>query len=108
MNEATPAIRAPAPKNGQGGVTIFWLEDGMPRHMKYISSEMGASMKLMEALRQNAAAGSDICHVCMSTEFENSIGKAGVSDALPADYDWSKQHRANPFGSLRRADAQSK
>lgn len=34
--------------------------------------------------------------VTMASENSDSVGKPGVSDKLPDDYSWSKQHRGGP------------
>lgn len=61
-------------------------EDGYPRAKGLNSSELGDALKEAEALRK---AG--FRHVCISTELEDSVGKPGVNDVLPADYDWKKR-----------------
>ena len=54
-------------------------------------SEMTEALNFMQSIRD--AAGYEF--VGMVSQNPNSIGKPGVSDVLPEDYSWSKQHRGD-------------
>lgn len=81
------------------GITVFWLENGLAQSQGFPSKELLIALKFTESLRCRRTAGEAISHVCLSTEHEESVGQAGVSDKLPEGYDWSKQDRA---GKSRR------
>ena len=73
---------------------VFWLDvqpTGMnPQHKKFDTGDMMAAMTFMEALRQQQRSGDGICHVTMSSENPNSVGRPGV-DVTGPDYNWRKR-----------------
>lgn len=81
------------------GIAVFWLEDGAAKTQDFRSKELLPALAFAEELRKRRSSGEAISHVCISTEHEESVGQAGVSDKLPEGYDWSKQDRA---GKSRR------
>jgi hypothetical protein len=71
---------------------IYWLlrHDAHWISNHQIEDDLNVAVKLCEALRNE----SDVCHVTMSVENPNMVGKMGVSDKLPDDYDWVKRRDA--------------
>ena len=76
-------------------IVIFYLrQDGSPDTYEYADTNFPQAVTMMETLRKQG-----MTHVCMSTAFENQVGKPGVAsveNGLTPDgqiYDWSKQHR---------------
>ena len=76
------------------GYVVFWI--GGPNafgernnYSKYFEpNEMTVALDYMADLRK---AGN--WYVGMVSQNSYSVGKPGVSDKLPDDYSWSKQHR---------------
>ena len=69
--------------NGQG------RREALCQHFEM--TQMSEALKYMEVLRK---AG-DIYYIGMVAENTESVGKPGVSDKLPDDYSWTKQHRGD-------------
>ena len=76
------------------GIVVFWLESGIAQSTGFQSKELLVSLNFSEGLRKRRALGEPITHVSICTELSDSVGQAGVSDKLPAGYDWAKQDRA--------------
>ena len=61
---------------------------------QFSDKDLSIVLKRSEHLRKN-----DNSHICISTELDCSVGKAGVTSIEHGktpdgfDYDWSKQHR---------------
>jgi len=78
------------------GYVVYWI--GAPNglgvrgsyHQHFKTDEMVKALNLMEVLRK---AG--MLYVGMVAENPDSVGKPGVSDKLPEDYSWTKQHRGD-------------
>lgn len=68
-------------------IVVYWVDRMYGAQMRELgSSELLEALKLTETLRQNGHR-----HVCISSELEDSVGKPGVNDVLPNDYDWKKR-----------------
>lgn len=71
-------------------IAIFHVDPAtmLPAVEFYDRTKLGPVIAEAERLRK---AG--MRHVSISTELPESVGLPGVSDKLPAGYDWSKAHR---------------
>jgi hypothetical protein len=76
-------------------IVVFWLEaDGTAARMEFAQSDLSAALRACEDRR---SAG--MRHVCISSEMDASVGKAGVASVeggrLPDGqvYDFDKSHR---------------
>jgi hypothetical protein len=87
-------------KNSAGGVPM------VTPHCEAFGNEsgsLGLALKACENLRKQ----SDVCHVTMSSELNDMVGKAGVDSVIDGKtpdghaYDWSKSGRA---GKMRRSE----
>jgi hypothetical protein len=80
----------------EAGYVVFWIggpnafgERGTySKHFKI--TEMSDALNYMADLRK---AGN--WYVGMVSQHPDSVGLPGVSDKLPEDYSWSKQHRGS-------------
>ncbi len=77
------------------GIVVYWQEaPGMPAMEAFAPNQLAQALKFCEAKRQ---AGKN--HVCISSELEQSVGRAGVNAvearSLPdgSPYEWTKAHR---------------
>lgn len=84
-------------------IVIFYIgQDNHPAKLEFGKTELSPALKAMERLRVEGNR-----HVCMSTEFDEHVGKKGVAaveDGKTPDgnsYEWSKAHRA---GRMRTGD----
>jgi hypothetical protein len=85
------------------GFIVYWI--GVPNgsgirdsyHRHFEMSEMTDALKFMETLRET----DELWYVGMVSQNPNSVGKPGVSDKLPDDYSWSKQHRSDAVTGFR-------
>lgn len=75
-------------------IAVFWIEDGQPCADVRNASSIGPSLEFCEQLRTRARCGASISHVCISSDLMASVTLPGVSDKLPADYDWTKRRQA--------------
>lgn len=73
---------------------VYWMEDGQPKADVLQDDKIGEALKRCEALRKRAKDGELISHVCLSTEMVGNKTAPGVSDKLPAGYDWIKRREA--------------
>lgn len=69
-----------------GGPNAFGERASFSKH--FTMNEMTDALNYMETLRK---AGN--WYVGMVSQNPFSVGRPGVSDKLPEDYSWSKQHR---------------
>lgn len=72
------------------GIVVFWLEGEEPRSERFEASALSQALARCEDLRRAAAQGAAVSHVCVSSELEGNVTRAGVADA-PAGYDWTKR-----------------
>jgi hypothetical protein len=72
------------------GFMVFWIYEGMPKNQHFPMEQMSLALNFMEMLR----ADSKFTFITFVSQNPQSVGKPGVSDKLPEDYSWSKQHRA--------------
>lgn len=83
-------------------IVVFWVEDaypydGHPRMKRFADTELMAALKHSEKLRGSP----DCSHVIISSELENSVGKAGVDSVENGKtpdgvaYTWNKR-RGDP------------
>jgi len=70
---------------------VFWMLDGFPGNQLFQPNELSQCLKRMEEIRK--CPGYEF--VTMASQNPDSVGKPGVSDKLPEDYSWSKQHRGD-------------
>lgn len=70
---------------------VFWIEDGLAKSEEFIGNLINPALDKCESLRNEAKAGSNISHVCMSTDMVGNVTLLGVSDILPSDYNWTKR-----------------
>lgn len=71
-------------------IVVFWLEDGRACAEPFDAAQLSQALARCEALRQSAAAGASVSHVCISSELEQNVTKPGAADP-PADYAWTKR-----------------
>lgn len=74
----------------RSGFLVYWLHNNASQHQHFDMDKMLDALTFMESLRNTE--GNEF--VGMVSQNPNSVGKSGVSDKLPSDYSWSKQHRA--------------
>ena len=68
-------------------IVVYWLDKMYGMQLRELkSSELLTALQLAEDLRK-----AEHRHISISTEFEDSVGKPGVSDVLPEGYDWKKR-----------------
>jgi hypothetical protein len=84
-------------------IIIYYMgHDNRPANQEFSQTELTPAIKAMEDLRQAGYR-----HVCMSTEFDDHVGKKGVAAVEGGktpdgeDYEWSKAARA---GRTRKGD----
>jgi len=74
------------------GFMVYWMTNyGNPACRLFEMTEMSQALKYMDELRSTPGYQ----FVGMVSQNPQSVGKAGVSDKLPEDYSWTKQHRAD-------------
>lgn len=66
-------------------ILIYWY-DGAPKSHQMGQKELSEALKFSEALRKDSKNS----HVCISTEFEDSVGRVGVSET-DSSYYWKKR-----------------
>jgi hypothetical protein len=79
----------------KSGFMVFWMLGEYPGNRLFQQNELSECLKYMESLRN--CAGYEF--VGMVSQNPDSVGKPGVSDKLPEDYSWSKQHRGDQIES---------
>lgn len=68
-------------------IAIYWLDTENKPQVEILQEN-----ELIPALnRANVLRDEGMAHVVISTNFGDSVGKRGVSDKLPDDYDWRKR-----------------
>jgi hypothetical protein len=76
------------------GFMVYWTQTsdnvGSPHSMHFTMAEMTAALAHVATLRELP----EVSFVTFVSQNPDSVGKPGVSDKLPEDYSWSKQHRA--------------
>ncbi len=72
------------------GYMVFWIFEGQSKCQHFPMEQMSMALNFMGMLRANEAYS----YVTFVSQNPQSVGKPGVSDKLPEDYSWSKQHRA--------------
>jgi hypothetical protein len=79
-------------------IVVFWLSQGQPFVEHFEDTQLLAALSFAEGKRKEKDAQGQALnnHVVMNSELSDSVGKPGVSDELPADYSWTKQHRGGP------------
>jgi hypothetical protein len=84
-------------------IMVFYMgHDNLPANIEFSQTELTPAIKATEELRRAGYR-----HVCMSTEFDNHVGKKGVAAVENGktpdgeDYEWSKAARA---GRPRKGD----
>ena len=81
-------------KNTNIGFVVYWMNEPngpgvRESHYQHFGmDEMSLALNLMETLRN-----SGMMYVGMVSQNPQSVCKPGVSDKLPEDYSWTKQHR---------------
>jgi len=73
------------------GFMVFWMYEGTPKNQHFPMEQMTLALNFMEMLRDTPLVYTYVTFVSQNPQ---AVGKAGVSDKLPEDYSWSKQHRA--------------
>jgi hypothetical protein len=83
---------------------VFWLEAGTTQCEIFVTNLSNPALEFCEHLRRLAKDGAPITHVCISPEMVDNAGQLGVSDKLPADYNWTMRRKAfvpgRPSGTL--------
>lgn len=81
-------------------IVVYWLSNGIPYVETFTDDQLLPALAFSESKRKEKdAQGRPLNHhVVTNSELGDSVGKPGVSDELPADYSWSKQHRGGPPG----------
>lgn len=79
-------------------IVVYWLTQGQPSVRQFNDSELLAAMAFAETQRKAKDANDQAAHqhVVINTELGDCVSKPGVSDELPADYNWTKSHRGGP------------
>jgi hypothetical protein len=70
--------------------TVVLQEIKMPKRKEFQTNEMHATLHLMESLRNKQREDGSVCHITMSSENPNSVGRPGVAEA-GAEYNWKKR-----------------
>lgn len=80
------------------GIVVYWLSQDQPFVQPFSDGELLVALSFAEGKRKERdSQGLPLnSHVVMNSELAHSVGKPGVSDELPQDYSWSKQHRGGP------------
>ena len=77
---------------------VFWMYPNQLGHFKARGqsfTDLNEAIKWCEELRQ----GGEARFVTMAVENPDHVGKIGVSDVLPDDYNWTKRRDATqPLG----------
>lgn len=74
---------------------IYYTEDGTPRSETEV--ELGAALKLSEAVRKRKREGANITHITMASEDTNLVGQQGVDSIVDGktpdgvEYTWRKR-----------------
>ena len=81
-------------------IVVFWLCEGQPSMQPFDDAQLKEALAFAEAHRKERDAHGQArnAHVVISTELGHCVSKPGVSDQLPPDYSWTKQHRGGPPG----------
>lgn len=67
-------------------IIVYWLDSKHGAQMRELpSTDLLPALKLAEELRK-----AEYRHVVISSELEDSVGKAGVVEVAPG-YDWKKR-----------------
>ncbi|MFT3858271.1 MAG: hypothetical protein QM742_12485 [Aquabacterium sp.] len=79
-------------------IVVYWLRGGQPFVQAFTDDQLLAALAFAEARRKDKDdQGRPLhTHVVLNSELGDHVGKPGVSDELPEDYSWSKQHRGGP------------
>jgi len=79
-------------------IVVYWLSQGLPFVEHFDDDQLLQALAFAEARRKDKdPQGAQLNHhVVMNSELGDCVSKPGVSDELPADYSWSKQHRGGP------------
>lgn len=68
-------------------IAIYWIDENNYPCVEFMGeNDLGPALT-----RANTLRNAGYHHVSISTEFGNSVGKRGVSDKLPDNYDWKKR-----------------
>lgn len=68
-------------------IAVFWISSpGIPFVAHYGDAELSLALSKCEELRKEGMQ-----HVCISSQYSDNVGKAGVSDKLPEGYNWKKR-----------------
>ena len=84
-------------------IVVFWLEqfetDSLApclvvesHYREFTSQQLSDALAFAESKRTARRNGDKISHVTISTELEDSVGEAGVSEPSPG-YDWKKRRQ---------------
>jgi hypothetical protein len=79
-------------------IVVYWLSEGRPYVQAFTDEQLLVSLSFAEGKRKEKdAQGQPLnSHVVTNSELGDCVSKPGVSDELPDDYSWSKQHRGGP------------
>lgn len=70
--------------------TVVQQKMKMPERKEFQIHDMRAALQFMESLRNQQREFGSLCHITMSSENPNSVGRSGVAEAS-ADYNWKKR-----------------
>lgn len=81
-------------------IVVYWLHQGQPFVQPFDDDQLLDALAFAEARRKDRdeAGQPRNAHVVINSELGQCVSKPGVSDKLPDDYSWSKQHRGGPPG----------
>lgn len=79
-------------------IVVYWLQEGRPHAQVFTDTQLLAALKFSELKRKETREDGRLAnsHVVTHSELGDCVSKPGVSDELPEDYSWSKQHRGGP------------
>lgn len=79
-------------------IVVYWLTQSQPSVQVFADDQLLPALAFAEAKRKEKGPQCEALHqhVVMNSELGDCVSKPGVSDELPADYEWSKQHRGGP------------